>query len=247
MKSSRDGLETMISSPSVIKVREGGLSARPSRSVLVKAPKGFGEDEPPTPEEIAARMIAEARAESARLVAEARAAADAIREDARREGFEAGEAAAKSVWVERSAELDERAAAMLREMDEFYTASEPELASLSVDIARKILRQEVTQNPEAVLKIVRAAIYRVKDKEVRVLVNPSDLDTVRNERDSFAGIADGLSSVEIVADRRVGQGGCVLETPSGSIDARIETQLTHIAEVIAKENDDKPDAPNAES
>lgn len=211
-------------------------------------PKALLEDkEPPTPEEIAAQTIASARAEAARLVAEANAAAEGIRENARIEGLAAATAEADEVWKARSSELDERAAEMLHEMEEFYVAAEPELASLSVDIARKILKQELTQNPECVMKVVRAAIYRVKDKEVRVLVNPTDLETVRSERDSLMGIADGLTSVEIVSDRRVGQGGCVLETPSGSIDARIETQLTHIEEVISKENDDKPHTPNAES
>jgi flagellar assembly protein FliH len=237
----------MTSLPSVIKARERGTSGSPSRSILVQAPKAPEDEEPSiTPEEIAAMTIARAEAEAADLLAKAQAAANGICESARNEGYAAGEAEAKAVWLERSADLDEREIAMKREIEQFYEAAEPELASLSVDIARKILKQEIAQSPEAVLKVVRAAVYRVRDKEVRVLVNPADLETVRSERESLMGIADGVSSIEIVSDRRVGQGGCILDTPSGSIDARIETQLTHIAEVISKENDDKPDTPHIE-
>jgi flagellar assembly protein FliH len=239
----------MTSLPSVIKAQRPGFSASPRRSVLVEAVSGDFDEEPapPTPEEIAIRLVADAHSHSARIVSDAQAESTRIRELAKQEGFEAGEAQAKNAWQVRMSQLEVRAEEMEREHEQFFVSAEPELARLSVEIARKILKQEIAQSPEAVLKIVRSAIHRVKEKEVRILVNPADLEAVRHERDSFQGIADGVTGIEIVSDRRVGQGGCVLETPGGSIDARIETQLTHISEVIDKEAGDAPNATNAES
>ena len=239
----------MTSLPSVIKANHRGLSTTPRSRILVE-PIGvqfYEEPVPPTPEEIGARLVSDARTQADRLVADAQAESTRIREEARHDGFEAGAETAKTAWQGRLAELEQRALAMEVEHDQFYVSAEPELARLSVEIARKILKEEITQTPGAVLKVVRAAVHRVKEKSVRILVNPADLETVRQERESFQGIADGVSDIEIVSDRRVGQGGCVLETPGGSIDARIETQLTHIAEVIEKEAGDDPNATNAES
>jgi flagellar assembly protein FliH len=237
----------MTSSPSVIKALERGGLRRPHRSILVESLFEAEILEPPplTPEEIVERTLSDARDLAGRLVSEAHMEAEGIRETARQAGYADGEREAETEWSQRVAELDEQAAAMQRDQEAFYTSAEPELAKLSVDIARKVLKQEISQNPEAVLKVVRAAIHRVKDKEVRALVNPEDLETVRGERDTLLGIADGVSAIEIVSDRRVGRGGCVLETPSGSVDARIETQLEHISEMMDKESHDEPEAENA--
>ena len=45
-------------------------------------------------------------------------------------------------------------------------------------------------------------------------------------------IVDGLRFIEIVEDRRVGDGGCVIETNAGTIDAKIETQIAEVARAL---------------
>jgi len=39
---------------------------------------------------------------------------------------------------------------------------------------------------------------------------------------------DGIQKIEVIADRRVKRGGCVLETSVGNVDARIQSQLSEI-------------------
>jgi flagellar assembly protein FliH len=45
-------------------------------------------------------------------------------------------------------------------------------------------------------------------------------------------ILDGARQLEIIEDRRVGRGGCVIETSAGTIDARIDTQFEQIADKL---------------
>lgn len=198
----------------------------------------------PDPQEIAARIIAEAKERAQEIVAEAQARAEAIVEAARTEGYARGEEEARACWSERLLALDQRAAEIAHEQAEFFKAAEPELAALSMDIARKVLKQELALSPEAVLTVVRACMHRLKEKEARIRVNPKDLDTVRGARESFLCIADGMAEIEIVSDRRVGLGGCIVETPSGNIDARLETQLDHIEQVLVANVEDPGDVCN---
>ena len=52
-------------------------------------------------------------------------------------------------------------------------------------------------------------------------------------RDDLLSLLDGIKNLEIVDDRRVGDGGCVIETNAGTIDAKIETQLAEVERALA--------------
>ena len=107
------------------------------------------------------------------------------------------------------------------------------MVAFVLDIARQVIRTEVGQNPEIVQNVVRNAIRRVTDKsQVRIRVSVGDAGTVREMRDDLLAVLDGLQNLEIVDDRRVGPGGCVIETQAGTIDAKIETQLAEVARAL---------------
>ncbi|HEY3265990.1 MAG TPA: FliH/SctL family protein [Armatimonadota bacterium] len=230
---------------SVIKTRERRCDDRPDDPfVLATSDFGMAEPEPeadaepialgPSPEEIAAQTIAAAEERAQLTIVAAQREVARIEEDARRRGFEEGLKEAEARWLHQFHRLEEEAQRISQEHTEMMREAEPELARLSVEIARKVLKQELATNPEVVLTVVRAAMHRVKDKQVRISVNPNDLDVVRGARDSFASITGGSAEMDIVSDRRVGQGGCVVETPGGSLDARLETQLEHIGDLLEK-------------
>jgi flagellar biosynthesis/type III secretory pathway protein FliH len=190
--------------------------------------------EPPSPEEVAARIVAEAEARAQELLAEAAAHADRLREEARQNGYASGREEALSGFEGEKARLAEIEEAMVKERDEFFQNAEADLMNLSLDIARKVLKQELTQNPEAVLEVVKHSLRRVKDKEARILVHPQDLQVARDAQPALDAISGGAFEVEILGDGRVGPGGCVIETPSGNLDARLETQLEHIEEQMIR-------------
>ena len=64
-----------------------------------------------------------------------------------------------------------------------------------------------------------------------------DLETVRAFREDLTALVDGIGQLEIVEDRRVSPGGCVVETTGGTIDARIETQFTEIESLLTTMTD----------
>jgi flagellar biosynthesis/type III secretory pathway protein FliH len=56
-------------------------------------------------------------------------------------------------------------------------------------------------------------------------VHPDDLAALAAARPAWLAELGVQADVALVADPAVGRGGCIVETPAGRIDARLETQL----------------------
>jgi flagellar assembly protein FliH len=157
----------------------------------------------------------------------------AVAREARERGLAEGMRTAEQAYREKLSRLDAMAAAAQVERAEFFDRMEPELVRLSVAIAEKIIGQEMAMRPEVVVDIVRAAMRRLRDREqLRVSVNPTDIEQVRVARDDLISAVDGVRKLEITEDRRVSPGGCVIESQNGTLDARIDTQLAEITAAL---------------
>jgi flagellar assembly protein FliH len=101
--------------------------------------------------------------------------------------------------------------------------TEPEMVRLSVAIARRILRRELTVDPHALTGLLKAALEKIDAAEVhRVRIHPQYTAVVRNL------LAGAASRIEISGDETVDPGTVVMETARGAIDASVETQLSEI-------------------
>lgn len=118
-----------------------------------------------------------------------------------------------------------------------YRESEVELVDLAVAIARKIISSELEGSKEIIIHSVRKAVELLRDRSVLTLkVAPEQESLVRESLDSLYDLDDRIEKIDIVPDRRVGSGGCIVETESGNVDARIETELQNIETALRKAN-----------
>jgi flagellar assembly protein FliH len=102
---------------------------------------------------------------------------------------------------------------------------EQELVQLSIAIARRILRRELTVDPDAVGGLVRAALEKVQLRDVcRVRVHPGYLSAVQHCLE-HSGTSTG---VDVVSDASLQPGDVVIETKRGDLDGCIGTQLAEI-------------------
>jgi len=106
-------------------------------------------------------------------------------------------------------------------------SAEPEMAKLAVKLAEKLVGQELAQNPETIVGIVRLALAGIGDREqVTIRVNPVDYDKVVEHRSNFEKMIEGLKKFDIVADAAIDVGGSSIETNLGNIDARLNTRVS---------------------
>ncbi|MBI5708566.1 MAG: hypothetical protein HZC36_16395 [Armatimonadetes bacterium] len=112
-----------------------------------------------------------------------------------------------------------------RAMEEWYERSEQKLSELAVVIASQVVRQELDIRPEAVLPIVREALREIAlaDK-VRIRINPFQAEVVREHELELLSLAPTVERLEITSDPSI-EGGCVIESDAGAIDARLRTKF----------------------
>jgi flagellar biosynthesis/type III secretory pathway protein FliH len=179
------------------------------------------------------RALLDAREEAAALVARAqteaealRAEAGAVREAARREGFETGRA-------DGLAEAAVALAAARREASRLLEAAAPTAIALAAKMAERIIGRGVALSPETMAEIAGQALAACRPGAgtVRIRVHPDDLPAVEARRAALEAGAPA-ATLELIADETVGRHGCVIETPRGRVDARLETQLAALERAL---------------
>ena len=161
---------------------------------------------------------------------------EVIREQAYEEGFAAGIAQAQS-------QLDGPAAALAGAAEQLQAMRADAAASVeadAVDLALRIAEQAVAAaiaaDPELVVEAVRGALRRLVERDrVLILVNPDDLDLVRDHVARLVGELGGIEHCEVQAERRVRPGGAIVRTSEGEVDATLETKLARAREVLEHE------------
>lgn len=196
--------------------------------------------EGPDPAEITAALIRDAEAQAAEILADARRDADALRDAARREGYAAGCTEGQQAFDDRVAVTRDTLAEMRRELEAFFEEAERELVRLSTAIAEKLVLQQLAVKPETIVGIVRTQMKRVRERDIlRIRINPDDLPAVTEARQALIAEVDGVHELQFFDDRRVARGGVVVEAESGSLDARIPSQM----DVMRKTLDEALEAP----
>jgi flagellar assembly protein FliH len=174
------------------------------------------------------------------IVNAALAEAERIREVARAEGYESGIRAAAVDAEERFesafAAIGE-ALTQAREM-RARTADEVErhAVELSIQLAEKALAGALSVEPERVMDVVRGALRCLVERErVVILVNPRDLEAVRDAIPDVIRSLGGIEHCEVQEERRVERGGAVVRSATGEIDANVSTKLDRAREVLEAE------------
>ena len=190
--------------------------------------------------EAPAHLIVETGTPEERL----RAIAAETRRRAREEGYSEGLAEARA---QTASAIDALAAAeqgIRSREEEFLRAAERSAVELAIAIAEKIVGGTVQARPEMVLDVVGGALLRTAARHRLVIeVNPDDLELVSENAEALAAKLGGVQRLDVVAERRIERGGCIVVTEEGEIDARIGAQLDRVAELLA-EAGRRSDAPD---
>ncbi|MBL8228696.1 MAG: hypothetical protein JNL98_09475 [Bryobacterales bacterium] len=155
------------------------------------------------------------------LEQQAPAKEQAIRQAARQEA----DAAAEARWKEALEKTSRALADLAAFRPKLRREAEEDVVKLSVAMARRILRRELTIDPEAMAGLVKAALERVELREThRVRLRPEDAPLIK----AFLDRIGSPHRIDVVADNAIERGGLLFETQRGTMDASVETQLEEI-------------------
>jgi flagellar assembly protein FliH len=174
-------------------------------------------------------------ADGARQAAMAEAERFATLAAAREEGYGVGLAEARE-RLERAVEaLAGAAGGVEAALEEFYVVAERRAVELALVLAEKIVGESLALDPSLVLANVTGALRAAAERDQLVVeVNPDDLEAVREATSDLLSRVGGVHKLEIVPERRVPRGGCVVRTLEGEVDARISEKLLLARELLTE-------------
>lgn len=170
------------------------------------------------------------RIDDRNLISRAREEAQNIKEAAMKDGYQDGLNQAKADIEEVKNSLTEFLGAKQAVFD--YIA--PNIMEISIDIAKKIIKQEIQQNPSLILENISNILKELSRDETKITlrVNPIQVSLVKTEVPEIISNAGLDAKIIVLPDENIMEGGCIVTTTNGVIDATIETQLTVISEAL---------------
>ena len=127
-------------------------------------------------------------------------------------------------------------AGMNEVMQDFEQSLANDVLSMSLELAKLIVRQSLRVKPEAVVAVVREAVESlpgVSDQTV-LLVHPADAVLIRMAAENDRAL--GELPWKIVEDEHIERGGCRLETPTTEVDATLETRWRRVLAALGRDD-----------
>jgi flagellar assembly protein FliH len=158
-----------------------------------------------------------------------------LESEAYQKGFQEGEITAREETGKKIESVMKRYADSIEEISRIksylYSRTEKEVVRLAIEIAKKIVGREIKADRSIIQTLVRVALSRVTEKaSVTLRLNPLDYKFMMEQNDALAK-AEGCG-VTLQSDNSIEQGGCLVETSCGDIDARIGEEFREVEDAF---------------
>lgn len=176
-------------------------------------------------------ILQEAEKQAGEIIAQAEEKYELIEQAARDKAMLEAQAAVEVEVAEKIKETRENLSATIRELDvlrdEISVRVEQDVVELALEIAKKIVGREVMFDREIALTLVKVSLKKINSRAplAQIHLNPEDYRYIESRREQI----DFRGSLELIEDRSISPGGCLIHTETGEVDARIESQFEEIA------------------
>jgi len=144
---------------------------------------------------------------------------------AQQKGREEGEAAGAAKWQPALENAARSVSEMATLRARLRREAEQDVIRLASAMARRILRRELSVDPEAICGLLRTAFERLEMRETsRIRIRPEDREAIGR----YLARIGSPQRIEVVADPSLERGALLLECERGQLDASVETQLEEI-------------------
>lgn len=157
-----------------------------------------------------------------------------VERDAFAKGYAQGERAGAEASAARGEAMLRRLAQTLDELRslrrDLVRRAEREVVELALAIAMRVVRRELSLDPELLLAMARVALDRLSDvTTANIRLHPDDYTVAMAGRGATALASHG---VQILADPSVGRGGCIVQSEAGAIDVGVAAQVDELTHVL---------------
>ena len=182
-----------------------------------------------TPEGARLIPISEVYRLEEKLRAECEQAGKVAYEKGYKDGLQEGLSEARTVLEQFEKAICE----LVNQRESVLTEARQHILELALKVAKKVTFDAVQVDSETTIRMIEGVIAQLVDRsELKVKVNPDHLPFVEQSLDRFLSESTAIKSLKFEPDARVTFGGCFIETPTGDIDARLESQFEVISQAF---------------
>lgn len=194
---------------------------------------------PKDPQAEAEAILASAKAEAEQLLAQAQNDVDKIYADAKKEGWEEGYAEGKATGETELesiiADIQKVSESTVEAHNKLLAQSKADMGTIALAATKKILTETLTVQPDIIAEIVAEVIEEASiHGECYVRVNPKDFAILQPHWKAVAHLQQPDSTWELIPDKRVSRGGCMIDIEGGTIDARLQTKISQIETALSQ-------------
>jgi len=157
-----------------------------------------------------------------------RAEIERICAEARQDGYQAGYAAGQSTAKAEAERLTAAAGNLEQALAEFDQQVADELLALASEIARRVIRAELSARPDIILNVVYEALAELPHQHATIFLHPDDASLVR----SLAGESLAHAGHRVLEEPRLNRGDCVLESGASQLDGTVATRWRRVVEAL---------------
>lgn len=170
------------------------------------------------------------RIDDRNLVSRAQEESENIKKSAFEEGYRLGLEKASADLEKFRTELNH----FMNAKKDVFEYIAPDILEISVDIAKTIIKKELESDPQVLINTIVDVLRTVSKNEPKIVirVRPQSVQFIKDTIPNITYQYGIDSKINIVSDPSIEEGGCVLQTNNGIVDASIDTQIEIIKKAL---------------
>ncbi len=186
-------------------------------------------------------VINQANFEAQEILTQSLIQSDNIKEEARLNGYEhgfnQGLISAKEECVPLINEVLSMREQMIDERSRLYSDFEKDMVKLSLEISKKVIYEQLSEDDEAFVKLVQSTVQKVRGVDfAKIWVSPVDHARLADLREALLSGLKSIKDVDILRGDSIKSLGCIVDTENGVLDGGVETRIAQIQEALIPEN-----------
>ena len=118
---------------------------------------------------------------------------------------------------------------------DLISSNETQIMRLVSYLARRLAMTEIQEKPELVLEVIRQAIASAQsDESITVRVSPSDFAFIEATKAKLGKSFEALQTAKFESSEEIHDGGCIVETNYGDVDATMEQRFEKLWAAISE-------------
>lgn len=176
----------------------------------------------------AAEITSQAEEKAEEILSAARIEANNLREESYRKGWVTAKEEAAST-IHAAQEVFEQ---VVQWREEMFTQSEKEVVCLMREITQALFADGYELPNEILQETFNRAVERARGLgDLKVFINPRDAEVLDPSWKEFQSLITG-NKIQVIPSEGIKAGGCFIQGQAGTVDARMETGLQAVMEIL---------------